>query len=547
MKTLRIIHQKLKNLLSCERGAVAPLVGVSAIMMVGAIAVAIDVGRGQVAQSKLQAALDSAGLAAGAMVSQNITEEALRPEAWKYLQMNFAGETVHATIAPDDFDLELSDDDMLVTLQARATLPTTFMRIFGHTVMDVTARTEITREMTGLEVALVLDVTGSMCDPCSKRDAMIAGAKDLVNIMFGSNATVDDLWIGIVPFAQGVNVGTSRTSWLANSAFYNDKIYCSGSKTSGTPRCPNDSLTIASARVSTTTNPLTRVNRYMDSSKATWYFRPHAWAGCVEAREADDEDVTDTPPSEVGFPVFFAPDTSFPPSPNNQNRGTNNWIGPTDSSGSNDGAYRVNSSRSANKSCPQNAITPLTNVKATLISAIGALQVNGYTQLPLGAAWGWRLLSPEWRGEWGGDMDTNNLPLDYDEPLSQKVVVFMTDGNNDMPGEATDPDSGNRDPDNYTAYGKIGDGRIDGIVEDAAAELEMNNRFAQICNSMKAAERGITIYTISFGSDVKASSKTLLKNCASLQDYYFHAPSEEKLKEVFRAIGDALSKLRVSK
>jgi hypothetical protein len=166
--------------------------------------------------------------------------------------------------------------------------------------------------------------------------------------------------------------------------------------------------------------------------------------------------------------------------------------------------------------------------------------VTGYTQLPLGAAWGWRLLSPEWRGEWGGDMDVNDLPLDYDEELSQKVVIFMTDGNNDMPEEDDDPQT-------YTAYGTILDGRIDGITEDTAAELEMNDRFAEICNSMKAAERGITIYTISFGTDVKASSKTLLRNCASLQDYYFDAPSEEQLKTVFRAIGDALSKLRVSK
>jgi Flp pilus assembly protein TadG len=532
MTKLGIIRQNLKSLWSSERGAVAPLVGVSAIMMIGAVAVAVDVGRGQVAQSKLQSALDSAGLAAGAVVAQNIDEEDLWPEAWQYLQENFNGATVHATIDPDDFDLELSDDQMLVTLQARATLPTTFMQIFGHEVMDVTARTEITREMTGLEVALVLDVTGSMCDPCSKRDAMKEGAKDLLGIMFGDNATVDDLWIGIVPFSQAVNIGTSRTGWLADYAFYNDMIYCSGSKTSGTVRCPNDSLTINSARVSTTTNPLTRVNHYMNSASATWYFRPHGWAGCVEAREADGEDVTDTPPSDVGFPVYFAPDTSY--------NGPNNWRGPTDASGTNNGSYRVNSNRSANRSCPQNAITPLTNVRATLDSAIDALQVTGYTQLPLGAAWGWRLLSPEWRGEWGGDMDVNDLPLDYDEELSQKVVIFMTDGNNDMPEEDDDPQT-------YTAYGTILDGRIDGITEDTAAELEMNDRFAEICNSMKAAERGITIYTISFGTDVKASSKTLLRNCASLQDYYFDAPSEEQLKTVFRAIGDALSKLRVSK
>ena len=172
MKKLGIIRQNLKNLWSCERGAVAPLVGVCAIMLVGAVGVAVDVGRGQVAQSKLQAALDFAGLAAGAVVSQNLDEEDLKPEAWKYLDENFAGETIDATIDPGDFHIELSDDQMLVTLEARASLPTTFMRIFGHDIMHVAARTEITREMTGLEVAVVLDVTGSTRDPCSKRDAI---------------------------------------------------------------------------------------------------------------------------------------------------------------------------------------------------------------------------------------------------------------------------------------------------------------------------------------------------------------------------------------
>ena len=242
--------------------------------------------------------------------------------------------------------------------------------------------------------------------------------------------------------------------------------------------------------------------------------------------------MTDTAPSDEAFPVYFAPDTS--------SSGGNDWRNSS-------GGYNVNTTgtRSANRGCPVNAITPLTNVKQDLLDAIDDIDVVGYTQLPLGAAWGWRLLSPKWRGEWGGGMDDNDLPLDYDEPLSQKVVIFMTDGNNDMPDEVDDPLE-------YTSYGRIVDGRIDGITEDSDAEDEMDARFSAICNSMKAGgdeddATGITIYTISFGSGVSTSSKTMLRNCASLQDYYFHAPSEAKLKEVFRAIGDALSKLRVSK
>ncbi len=106
-------------------------------------------------------------------------EDLLKPEAEKYLNANFAGATIDATIT--EFDLDLSEDEMIVTLEAHASLPTTFMRIFGQNTMEVAARTEITREMTGLEVALVLDVTGSMIgdgrhDATKKIDALRTAA-----------------------------------------------------------------------------------------------------------------------------------------------------------------------------------------------------------------------------------------------------------------------------------------------------------------------------------------------------------------------------------
>jgi Flp pilus assembly protein TadG len=171
MNRIKHLGKHAKRLWACEQGAVAPLIGVCIIMLIGAVAVAVDIGRGQVAQSKLQASLDSAGLAAGSMVGQNLDEDLLEPEAEKYLNANFQGSTIDATIT--NFDLDLSEDETIVTLAAEATLPTTFMRIFGKNQMHVSARSEITREMTGLEVALVLDVTGSMNDPVGNGDLLL--------------------------------------------------------------------------------------------------------------------------------------------------------------------------------------------------------------------------------------------------------------------------------------------------------------------------------------------------------------------------------------
>ena len=157
--------------------------------------------------------------------------------------------------------------------------------------------------------------------------------------------------------------------------------------------------------------------------------------------------------------------------------------------------------------------------------------------LPVGAAWGWRLLSPEWSGgKWeDATMTANNLPLPYDEPLMDKAVIFLTDGDNDMP-PAGDP--------TYTAYGRLADGYL-GTTNENAAEAELDDRFEQVCQSME--DQGIKVYTMSVGTDVDADTKALLKSCASLEDYYCHAPDPEDVVACFEEFADALSKLRVSK
>ncbi len=532
--------RRIADLRSCERGSVAPLVGIAMIMLVAAVGVAVDIGRGQVAQSKLQSSLDSAGLAAGAMVGQTLDSDDLKPEAEKYLRANFAGETIDASIT--DFDLQLAEDQSVVTLEAKATLPTTFMRVFGQKKIDVAARSEITRETKGLEVAMVLDVTGSMDDPVGgtgpgstdkKIDTLKTAATDLVNILFGNNATVEDLYVGIVPFAQSVNVGTSRTSWSSNYATRAAKDNCIGTvSTSSTPHCPttgnNGLVTMASTdtptrpAISTRTNPVTLLDDWMvgptGNSLPSTYKYTHAWGGCFEERYATGDDLTDETADSKPFKVYFYPD----------NTGTNDWIN------NSTGAKNVSSSsdRWANKSCPLAPITPMSSTKATLITAISGLSARGNTILPAGLAWGWRLISPKWRNKWGGEMDTYSLPLEYHEQLSQKAIIFMTDGINDI------------DP-TYGPYGPLSANNLGTTSESTAETVTLPAKTTALCNSLKG--NGVLIYTIVFGNGSNAATKTLMKNCASEEDFYFDSPSKTALQAAFRAIGDSLSKLRVSK
>ena len=489
-------------------GSVLIIVALGVMAVVGAVGAAVDIGRGQMVQAKLQNAVDAAGLAAGATLS---TAD-LNDVAVKYINLNFQQNNLGATLGTTT--TTLSADKKTLDVHTSATLPTSMMRIFGKTTMAVAANTQVIRSNKGLEVAMVLDTTGSMAG--SKIQALKDAAHDLTDILFGANATQNNLWIGVVPFSQSVNIGTGRTAWLTTN-------YNSG-----------------------------------------YLWSPTSWGGCVEARYGSGKDITDDPPYDLALPNAVTPaapyqrlkpyyDTDVAGSWD-VNTGvaavTNNLCSNSSSctcanygcvsnvitagnkaytisctgNGNNKSCKKVtttylnNSVSGPNAYCPA-AITPLTNTKATVDAGINALVAQGNTHINFGAVWGWRMISPRWRGYWGGAMNTNNLPLDYNAPLMSKAVIIMTDGEN-----TTGP---------YSAYPS----------SSGVTAANLDTKTTAVCNAMKA--NGIIVYTILFQQS-SAGVKTLLKNCATNPDYFFDSPTEQSLKAAFQTIGDSLANLRIS-
>jgi hypothetical protein len=79
-------------------------------------------------------------------------------------------------------------------------------------------------------------------------------------------------------------------------------------------------------------------------------------------------------------------------------------------------------------------------------------------------------------------------------------------------------------------------------VQDAREELD--DRFDDICSNIK--DDDIIIYALTFGSSPDNDTKTAFEACATDPAFYFHAPSNDELEEVFEAIGRQLSNLRLS-
>jgi hypothetical protein len=248
---------------------------------------------------------------------------------------------------------------------------------------------------------------------------------------------------------------------------------------------------------------------WLDGTTYNWGIT--SWAGCVDSR-LNNYDTTDDPPSVRAFQAYYWPDDS-----------NNDWR-------RDNGQYRsITDERGPNKYCPQEVL-PMTSDQDAVLDAIDDMEARGNTEVNEGAAWGWRMISPRWRGLWGGEMDEESLPLDYNTPKMNKAVIIMTDGENTITNSS------------HGSYWYLNNNRL-GTTNSNTAVTRLNTRLTTVCTAMK--NNNIVVYTIAFGNP-GATIQNLLRGCASQDSYYFNSPDSETLNRAFRMIGDSLSNLRVS-
>jgi Mg-chelatase subunit ChlD len=180
--------------------------------------------------------------------------------------------------------------------------------------------------------------------------------------------------------------------------------------------------------------------------------------------------------------------------------------------------------------CDSRALTPLTNEKGALNSAIGQLEAKGYTNIHEGVMWGWRTLSP-------GAPFTEGKS--YSDQRNRKIMVVMTDGAN------TFPTANNMNDSWYSAYGYASENRLgNNLTNGYQLVAAMNQRTLEACANAKAAR--ITVYTIAFDIDDNAT-RTMLRNCASSPSMAFTPSSTSDMIAAFVAIGKNINELRLSR
>lgn len=538
------------RLVADERGAIVAILAFAVIPIFAAVGLAIDVGRSYFLQSKLSYAIDSAGLAGG----RAFDSEDRLGDALMFFEANFAQGNGGASLNPGSPSVTFDDQNNTIVVEATASMPTHFLSIAGIEEMSVSARAVIQREMRGMELVLAMDNTGSMRSS-GKMDAMKDAATDLVDILYGDRETVPNFWVGLVPYAATVNIGAEHTDWLVQQSADMDAAWLSADPDSDE-----------------------RFGYHPD------HFQPTTWKGCVEARDYPNDSNDVTASEEAWYPhlwrstlgAFANPHHDPDASPYDEDdpetwgeylNGDNDW----DPNGSQVDLKEENNAQNEgigpNLGCGP-AITPLVAEKTIVQDAIDEMQPwhRGGTMANLGLAWAWRALSPNWQGLWGGDSPAE-LPLAYEAPSMEKVVILLTDGvnqwydwpgdkwtvdgedhysglpgNNKYPGSHDDSFKGDWPGADYTAYGRLSEGRL-GTTSNSGAKNEVNDRMLELCESMKAED--ILLYTITFRL-TDSSTRSLYEDCATTPEHYFDSPSNSDLQQVFVEIANELSNLRIA-
>lgn len=202
------IPRQVRRFGSDTSGAVAILFGIGVIVLTMFTGLAVDSARIYNVSSRVQAALDAAALAgAKKMNIEGATTAEIKATAQSFFDAQLPGMTVNGAQLTH-FHTTLDRNEGTVLAKVDVALST----IMGAISRDATNTTftpssSATYKALKVEVALVLDITGSMCNPCTKLDDLKVAAKQMIDTLYASNPTKGAIKVSLVPYSASVNVG----------------------------------------------------------------------------------------------------------------------------------------------------------------------------------------------------------------------------------------------------------------------------------------------------------------------------------------------------
>jgi Putative Flp pilus-assembly TadE/G-like len=359
---------KLAARFAREDGNIATLAMIMFVLMLSVGGLAVDLMRYEEIRTSLQQSLDRCTLAAA-----SLTQE-LDPETVCLDYVSKAGHTQDVT----DVTVTEGINFREVSADAMAIEKPFFAHMVGIEQFDIPAASVAEQRITDIEIAMVLDISGSMVNTPSRIANLKIAGKDFVNSVLANDAE-QRTSILIVPYNGQVNLGPTLRSKF--------------NVTLPSGRTGVDCVDLPSAVYNTL--PMSRATPLPNTAHADTYSS------------------TSTSTSYTAY----TDSTALP-------AWANRWC-PVSSTGT---------------ALSQNIVRMPNNNIATLQSQIDGLTAVGATSINAGMKWGMALLDPSARSLYTEFVTAGTIPATFSgrpfeytadndaNPTSMKVIVLMTDG-----------------------------------------------------------------------------------------------------------------------
>ncbi len=379
-----VIVSHLVRLRKAENGAIAISLSVGIVVLIGIAGLALDGARVYGVKTRLQESLDAAALATAQANESNREETAVR-----YFNSNY-GRFLESTL--QEPIVRYSDPERTIYLDVAATVPVTFMKLFGFDEITVRSSTTIKREISELEAALVLDVSTSM-GQFGRIGSLRQATRDFIDVLYGSQRSIPEIRVSVVPYTGIVNIGQPLKRWTTPQ-WQNWK------------GCVHDRVNTASGDAHPSSGHFK--NDFYHSQHPFFKWEANAqqkgWRKTGPRNWLRDATLAEA----LLLGLKFMQENNPHPHPSEENQFCNSGV-----------------------------IKPLRDNRDALIRDLQGLQATtGYqnlsfpgsngTRSDLGLLWGWRTLSPHWRNIWSGSRRIAN----YHQNGVTKAVILMTDGAN---------------------------------------------------------------------------------------------------------------------
>ncbi len=359
----------ITRFMSDRRGNFAILTGAALSMLAVGAGFGVNTAQLMNTRSALQNALDAAvASTARDLTTGVIAEDDARASVEAFLFANGGGAFAREGAVTLE-TLTVDRTARTVEATARANIDLAFPLFGAEKTRDVAAATAALYSDRRIEVAMMLDVTGSMAGQKIK-DLKSAATNAVDALLGGQDQRNPRVRVSIVPYAEAVNVGTLASS----SVVFQER--------KGGSDLP--SYVGASAR-------------YISDNTGSFA------DNCATERKLPDlsPDYSDAGPITL---------REYPGDPNRRFYA------------------RINrDDRLATKDCPKATVVPLTADADALKRSINAFNAVGYTAGSIGIQWTQYMLSREWR-----DTIRNARlgagPADADPRDVGKIAILMTDG-----------------------------------------------------------------------------------------------------------------------